>query len=176
MDIDLHKLDPGGVAFDEAVLPPELLVAGPDGLRLLEARLRGEAIPGERGVELRARLESRIQLDCSRCLEPVELGLGLDVELTLVPDSTEPGVGEIEVPQDEAEFFYAEDGIVRLERIVAEQVYLNLPAKPICRTDCAGLCPTCGSNRNRIECGCRDEEIDPRLAPLLELKKRLRGP
>jgi uncharacterized protein len=176
MDIDLRHLDAGGVVFDETVLPRELANGGPDGLRVLEARLAGEAMPGERGVEFRARLAATLRLDCSRCLEPLELRLALGVELILVPDATEFGVGESELPEEAARLFYAEEGVVRLERIVTEQILLNLPAKPVCRVDCAGLCPACGANRNRIECGCRDEGLDPRLAPLLELKKKLRGP
>ena len=44
----------------------------------------------------------------------------------------------------------------------------------LCREDCKGLCPKCGANLNRGECGCSRREIDPRLAVLqriLEDKK-----
>ena len=43
----------------------------------------------------------------------------------------------------------------------------------LCRPDCRGLCPTCGVDRNRLECACRTEEPDPRLAPLLEIRRKL---
>ena len=71
--------------------------------------------------------------------------------------------------------YLAEGGRAELDVIASEQIYLNLPLKPLCREDCQGLCPTCGANRNRLKCGCRSEELDPRLAPLLELKKKLDG-
>ena len=35
-----------------------------------------------------------------------------------------------------------------------------------------GKCPTCGTNRNLLECACGRESVDPRLAPLLDLKSR----
>ena len=60
----------------------------------------------------------------------------------------------------------------RVAEIVAEQILLGQPLKPVCREDCAGLCQTCGVNRNRIKCGCRRDEVDPRLAPLLDIKDR----
>ena len=64
-------------------------------------------------------------------------------------------------------------GDVDLVQVAREQIYLNLPLKSVCRDDCKGLCATCGANRNRIECACSGDQPDPRLAPLLELKKRL---
>jgi hypothetical protein len=59
-----------------------------------------------------------------------------------------------------------------LSEIAAEQIYLGLPLKPVCKNDCRGLCPVCGVNRNLEECACVGEEIDPRLAPLLAFKRR----
>ena len=57
--------------------------------------------------------------------------------------------------------------------MAAEQILLNLPLKPVCEPGCKGLCPTCGVNRNQIECDCRSEAVDPRFAPLLDLKERM---
>jgi uncharacterized protein len=31
---------------------------------------------------------------------------------------------------------------------------LELPIAPVCKEDCKGLCPTCGQNRNEVDCGC----------------------
>jgi uncharacterized protein len=29
--------------------------------------------------------------------------------------------------------------------------------RPLCDEDCRGLCPGCGGNRNRGECGCPED-------------------
>jgi len=50
-----------------------------------------------------------------------------------------------------------------------EQCYLSLPMKPLCRPDCRGLCPQCGTNLNRGACACRREWDDPRLTALKTL-------
>ena len=98
-----------------------------------------------------------------------------DFRLILVPDGTEFGQSDQNLDPEQALVFYADEGRADLDQIAREQIYLSLPLKPICAPDCAGLCATCGGNRNRIQCGCRSTEVDPRLAPLLELKKRLGG-
>ena len=54
----------------------------------------------------------------------------------------------------------------RVRRHAREQVVLNLPARVLCREDCAGLCETCGANKNLSPCGCVSETIDPRWQAL----------
>jgi uncharacterized protein len=41
--------------------------------------------------------------------------------------------------------------------------------KRLCRDDCRGLCPRCGTNRNLSACGCAPEEPDLRLSALKSL-------
>ncbi len=52
-----------------------------------------------------------------------------------------------------------------------QQFVLALPAKPLCDPDCKGLCPKCGVNLNEEQCSCQDDEGDPRLAVLRQLKR-----
>jgi uncharacterized protein len=53
---------------------------------------------------------------------------------------------------------------------VREQVLLAVPRYVLCREDCRGLCPTCGTNWNAAECECVTDEVDGRWAPLRRLK------
>jgi len=53
---------------------------------------------------------------------------------------------------------------------VREQVLLAIPMSAVCREDCAGLCAQCGQNLNEKKCGCETKVIDPRLAPLKNIK------
>jgi uncharacterized protein len=146
-----------------------------DGQRIAvgEAHLSGVAERTERGVELRARLAARLALDCVRCLEPGRIDLDVPVLLTLVPDTRESGALDQELNEADATLYFAPAGRVDLAHVASEQIYLNVPLKQLCRPDCRGLCPACGANRNRLECGCRQEATDPRLAPLLEFRKTL---
>lgn len=56
-----------------------------------------------------------------------------------------------------------------LEPLARDAVLLELPLAPLCADDCAGLCPTCGANRNTETCGCAPVG-DPRWAALDALR------
>jgi len=173
MYIDLHATEPEEIRLDESLEMADLKLAGGEPLVVEMAHMQGKATRGPDGVDLRARLEARVRVPCCRCLESYETVIERDFELILVPDAVEFGVGESRMDARESLLFYAEGGRAELDAIAQEQIYLHLPLKPLCRPDCQGLCPTCGANRNRLKCGCRSEELDPRLAPLLELKKKM---
>jgi uncharacterized protein len=53
-----------------------------------------------------------------------------------------------------------------LRPAVRELVLLDAPATPLCRPDCAGLCPECGANRNDELCACRAPAVDSRWSAL----------
>lgn len=50
--------------------------------------------------------------------------------------------------------------------LAREHVLLAFPDQPLCREDCAGLCPVCGTNRNESPCRCTIGDDDGRLAKL----------
>src|SRR5262245_23718739 len=91
-------------------------------------------------------------------------------DLRYLPVGTEGGGADREVSDDDLDAsVYSEDQI-DLNELLREQFYLALPMKPLCRDDCAGLCPQCGTNRNTATCACAPQWEDPRLAPLKRLK------
>jgi uncharacterized metal-binding protein YceD (DUF177 family) len=60
---------------------------------------------------------------------------------------------------------------IDLAPLTREALLLNLPLAPLCREDCAGLCPRCGADLNAGPCGCGSDERDPRWAILDVLKE-----
>ena len=98
--------------------------------------------------------------ECRRCLEPLTLRIEEDVSMFF-----QDGVPE---GQAEAEEVYAlpERGDLDLSQAVREQLALSVPQFALCREDCRGLCPTCGTNLNESSCDCVVEEIDDRWAAL----------
>jgi uncharacterized protein len=173
MFLDINEIGPDGITFQH-----ELEIDGLEGragerIAVVQAGISGTARKGSRGVDLKARLEARLEVACSRCLEPFESAISIGFDLTLVPDAVEfVGTGEEPFDAKAALLFYTTEGKASLRDIAEEQIYLNLPLKPVCKAGCKGLCPGCGANRNQTDCSCEFEEIDPRLAPLLELKKQ----
>jgi len=115
-------------------------------------------------------LTGEIELDCSRCLEPFTLPVVTDFDLRYVPRIENVGEGEREVEEDDlATAFYDEDQI-DLGHLIMEQFQLALPMKALCKDDCKGLCPNCGTNLNTGTCDCSQTWEDPRFAALRNLK------
>jgi uncharacterized protein len=59
--------------------------------------------------------------------------------------------------------------LINLEPLVRDTVVLGLPTTPLCRPDCAGLCPDCGQRLDDVEPGHGHAQLDPRWATLAGL-------
>jgi uncharacterized protein len=94
---------------------------------------------------------------CRRCAEPVSGELRIHVHERY---ADAPLAG----PSDE-EIYPIDDDDIDLGPLVRDALVLELPMAPLCRQDCAGLCPRCGANLNEGACGCVAPR-DPRWANL----------
>jgi DUF177 domain-containing protein len=113
-----------------------------------------------------------LELRCSRCLEPFSLPVNATFDLRYLPGASAAPDAETEDGElgedDTSATFYRNDEI-DLGELIREQFYLALPMKPLCRPDCNGLCPQCGTNLNTDTCRCETRWEDPRLAGLKAL-------
>ena len=112
------------------------------------------------------RVQTRLQLECGRCLEPFAIRVDSAFELRYVPASANAGAEENEVAEDDLTTAYYKDETLDLGELMHEQFVLALPMKPLCSDACKGLCPTCGTNLNTGTCDCKPTWKDPRLAAL----------
>lgn len=130
------------------------------------AFLRGviQAIRVQKGVLVRGVVESQLELTCVRCLNPFVLPIALDLEETFRLSGTSS-----ETDDTYALYGVNDDGWLDLTPLLREQAWLTIPMKPLCRSDCKGLCPLCGANLSTEPCTCDRERIDPRLAVLKDL-------
>ncbi len=94
---------------------------------------------------------------CRRCAEPVSGVLRVDVHERFVDDPV--------ASASDDELYPITDDTVDLAPLARDTVVLELPMAPLCREDCAGLCPQCGADRNQGPCGCVAPR-DPRWANL----------
>lgn len=173
MFIDINTIGPEGVAFDRSLRLHGLEGPSRESLPDVDARLTGTVNPTGDGADLRGRLEATVPLTCSRCLETFRWDVRSSFELAVVRQSLEAGAPAGDAADDAAEVVVAPEGQLGLDDLATEQLYLSLPLKPICSPECRGLCPTCGVNRNMGGCGCASEVTDPRLAPLLQFRRKM---
>jgi uncharacterized protein len=82
---------------------------------------------------------------CSRCLEPITREMRPSFSHTVVMDAADESAGE---------HINAVAGEIDLDELAISDILLELEGVPLCRGDCAGLCPECGCNLNEGPCAC----------------------
>ena len=122
----------------------------------------------DRGLLVTLRAAARLKGACRRCLAPLELPIEIDFQEEFIP-VVDP-VSGTHIASDEAEdsFVIDADLMLDLGEALRQYALMSMPGKPLCRPDCAGLCPNCGANLNEGPCACQgqDEERWRALAAL----------
>jgi uncharacterized protein len=124
--------------------------------------------------EVRGSFRTRMRLPCSRCLKDFDTPLASDFELTYTKEV--PGLmdvfedEDIELRVEEIGMIYFKGEEINLQQGIQEQVVMAFPLQPLCDKNCKGLCPKCGSNLNRGDCGCKREPVSNKFAALKNLK------
>ncbi|MDA8197732.1 MAG: DUF177 domain-containing protein [Actinomycetota bacterium] len=110
------------------------------------------------GILFTGSVKTKMITECRRCLSETSEDLLVEVrELFL-----EGG--------DDEESYPFEGEFIDLTEMVRDSIVLALPAAPICRADCKGICQVCGANRNDVDCNHDDDGVDPRFRVLDQLK------
>ncbi len=115
------------------------------------------------GILVQGTLTSALEGECRRCIQKVEVPLSISIEELF---AHHPG------KTIESEFRVDDDAVLDLTPLVREEIIVSTPLAPLCKPECAGLCPVCGQNLNIGQCDCIVDDIDPRLAILMQLKNK----
>jgi uncharacterized protein len=174
MQLDLTRFRQPITPFARTFQPEEMGV-GAEAYRVATpVDLAFDVHKDKESFRLVGQVRAELELSCGRCLEPFRLPVDASFDVRFLPATEVAAEGEREVAEEDLDTSYYENGQIDLNELVREQFYLALPMKPLCREDCRGLCPQCGTNLNSGTCDCAPGWTDPRLAPLEELKKHLK--
>lgn len=144
------------VAIEPFSLAGERYIAQPE---LVPVRLDVSRTTGD-GYALRLRTDATLAGPCMRCLETATPTFTADAREVHQPVESE----ELRSP-------YIERQVLDLHAWTRDALALSLPAKILCRAECAGLCPACGANLNQEGPDHRHErDVDQRWAQLSELR------
>ncbi len=123
---------------------------------------------------LTGRVEGTLLLQCSRCLEEFRLPAQVDLNLVLRPRPIESTGGQEAAEEQEMDALSVDPEAIDPADIIVQELLLAAPMKPLCREDCAGLCPTCGAPRKAGPCPCPAEaDVGSKWAVLAKLKEDL---
>ena len=128
------------------------------------------------GILVRATVEVRSNLICSRCLGEFPSALQLTVEEEFFPKVDPQSGRKMPRPKEAEEAALIDrNHVLDLTGIIHEYVITNLPMKPLCQLDCRGLCQVCGANQNLESCACASQTVDPRWRALAGLAQELKS-
>ena len=109
------------------------------------------------GIAVSGQVEGKFELNCSRCLMSFVEPFVREVDEVFHSD---------ESPALKDEAYRMVGTTVDLEPMLRDAVVLSIPIRPLHDSDCKGLCPRCGADRNVEDCGHEQEASDDRWAPL----------
>jgi uncharacterized protein len=118
-----------------------------------------------RGIIVRGKITASVKVICSRCLKPIDREVDYDFE-----EEALPGVPAPEGLPSAAQYdnlTIDEEHTLDLSEAIRQYALLAVPAKPLCRLDCAGICPTCGHDLNQEPCQCTSGARDQRRSKLI---------
>lgn len=178
--IPVRDLDAGGKSFDFAVRvawlrsaleSTQVQAAREDGALQLRLSKSGT------DVVVRGSLQTDLVVPCARCLEPAHIHVREDVSALAVPAAAmRQPTGQSDdddLAPDQADVIPYDGETVVLDDLIRDELLLAIPMIPLCSEGCPGMSPQSDSsstNPNHL-----NEQpgagIDPRLRPLLRLKK-----
>ena len=160
----------------EGTFDPGALDFGGENVRQI-GPLAWSATAERAGEEIRiaGSLSSTMESNCSRCLEPAryEIQKSFDLFFRERDEQLFDEDADIELTEEDTRTAFFTGTQLAIGDVLREQVLLALPMKALCRVDCKGLCPVCGTNRNQNTCTCSGDVYNPHMEKLLEIKRRL---
>jgi uncharacterized protein len=168
--LNLKKIRTAQERFEQ-VYQPDAFAANED-FRVVEpVALAFDIFKDKDQFRLVGTVKTRLELLCSRCLDPFSWPVDATFDLRYHPRA-EVSESEKEIAEDDLATAFYENETIDLDQLMHEQFFLTLPMKPLCSEACHGLCATCGTNLNRGTCDCKPAWDDPRLAALKNLKPK----
>ena len=115
------------------------------------------------GFAFRLRFPLRVEGSCMRCLEAAVVETEIDAR----------EVDQVDAEDEELRSPYVVGEELDVGRWAHDAAVLAIPARVLCRPDCAGLCPVCGESLNDADPASHKHETggDPRWNKLRELQE-----
>ena len=107
-----------------------------------------------RSVLVSGKLNTSVRLTCSRCLEEFDQPLQVEFEEEYFPTVDIASGAHLAEPEEEGGFTIDARQELDLDEALRQYGLLDIPMLPLCRPNCAGLCPRCGHNLNLGPCAC----------------------
>ncbi|HEY5640562.1 MAG TPA: DUF177 domain-containing protein [Dehalococcoidia bacterium] len=137
----------------EYELEEERVVAGDLVLHDLRGTL--SLLRTDRGLLAKVDATAKMEESCARCLAAVLAEVDAHFQEEYVPMVDADTSARVYLPDDDESFRIDSEFWLDLREALRQYILMSEPSKPLCRSDCAGLCPGCGADLNAGPCQCR---------------------
>ena len=170
MRIELENLEGQKGDFAHVYQPDELNPVDERVSLTQPATVSGTVRLSGHEVLVEGHVQTRAQVECDRCLKPIELPVNAEFALEYITGADYESSSVAALSEEELSVSVFDGQAIDVDEIVKEQVLLAIPARTLCREDCKGICPECGTDLNTGKCNCAVDDVDPRWAALKSLK------
>ena len=157
MIVRVDDLQPGGVRVDLTLEVGPLSYEDGFEVAVSGAKLAVLVRPSRGGLICTGEVVATVSMPCSRCLASCTLLVDRQFEVSYLPARRAEESGEVDLQifgEDLDESYLDAEGKLDMRDLAIEQIFLAFPMKPLCASECRGLCPGCGSNLNAEICRC----------------------
>ena len=136
------------------------------------AYLRGQLLltKTDRGIWVSGPVGISLDGECSRCLVALNYWVDVQVDDEFLPSIDIVTGAKLRYDDESDAEVQAIDAqhVLDLTEVMGQYRRAAIPLAPLCREDCKGICPTCGTDLNENTCAC-EPALDPRWDKLKEL-------
>ena len=119
-------------------------------------------------IILDAKLSINTKFNCDRCNKNYFSELTSSYRMVYLLGTEPVDSGSINIT-----YLSLDTDKINIDDDVRDYALLSIPMKKLCKENCKGLCSKCGKDLNEGSCECRNDEIDDRWLPLMELKNKI---
>ena len=112
-----------------------------------DIHIEGEISNNEGILTVTADILGQLDAKCYRCLNEIVKPFSIPMEETFEHANSSKSLDSYEYSGH----------ILDISQAVIDSIYLNIPDRILCKSECKGLCPECGWNLNDKDCKCRKE-------------------
>ena len=127
-------------------------------------KVKGHISNNGKSLILKALCTGQMDTQCARCMKDITVPVEFEIDENLVRKGDE-------VSEDDDVIVFEDTGI-DIDDIAANSFLMNIEGKYLCQEDCKGLCPQCGADLNKGECGCQEKAVDPRWSALVDIMNK----
>ena len=172
----IERIHEEGLDFEILEPKERFNIDSPDCVLAEDVKIQGALERTGQEILCKGSLETGLSVTCTRCLSVFSFVVKSQLKVIFIPMNENNKLAhEVELSELDVEQEFYEEGRIDLSGPARDLILLSMPQVILCRQNCEGLCPECGTNLNVNKCDCKNEgSYDPRLAVLQQLKDKLK--